>query len=74
MSSGLKVIFETSKGERVERALNVIWATDVCRDLKKLRTESDGEDIKQIISKMVADAITTEFVMDVLTEFEKRTT
>jgi hypothetical protein len=71
MSKGLKVIFETSRGERVERTLKAHWSNDVLQDLKAFHTNEVGEEMKKAVAQAIAEQLDFRFFIDVLTEFEK---
>lgn len=71
--SGIKVKFEISEGEQVERILPVYWPTVMFQNLKTLNGAAAAEELKRVIAKSIVERLTPELVFDMLTELEKKT-
>lgn len=74
MSKGLKVIFETPRGERVERILTAHWSNEVANDLLAFTADENViEEVKKAVAQEMAQQLDFGFFISVLTElFEKK--
>jgi hypothetical protein len=71
MANGIKVIFETHRGERVERTLKAIWSSECCLDLKAFHSDNVGEEMKSIVAQEIASSLSKDLVLEMLTELEQ---
>jgi hypothetical protein len=72
-NKGIKLIFETYEGERVERRIRSIWSSMAYDDLSVFHSMNAAEDMKTIVTKAIVEEVTEDLVAGMLDELIKET-